>query len=118
MRVLRLANAQREEIAERIASFANRGKLRGEENLAADLARKPVFFHFEDHFDHVVVGIEEFFLLETAAFDPSLLHELLHRFEFGGVATCQHRIREDRRGSLQGNGNKVVIFVRWKLRIP
>ena len=86
MRVLRLANAQREEITERVASFANGGKLRGEEDLAADLARKPALLH-EDHFDHVVVRIEEFFLLEAAAFDPSFLYELLHRFEFGGVAT-------------------------------
>lgn len=87
MRVLRLTNAQREEIAERVASFANGGKLRGEEDLAADLAGKPVLLHFEDHFDHVVVRIEEFFLLEATAFDPSFLYELLHRFEFGGVAT-------------------------------
>ena len=87
MRVLRLANAQREEIAERVASFANGGKLRGEEDLAADLAGKAVFFHFEDCFDHVVVRIEELFLLEAAAFDPSFLYELLHRLELGGVMT-------------------------------
>ena len=118
VRILRLANAQREEIAERVAGFADGGELRGEENLAADLAGKPVLLHFEDHFHHVVVGVQNLLLFEAAALDSALLHQLLHRVEFGRVVASRHRIGKNRRGLLQEDWNEVVVLVCGELRVP